>query len=113
MASKHDNLIKQYLSDDRLEQTVARMILVALGEEVVEDVVDTYYAGISVEQGLSLLKLLGAIGGYEALNTLRSIFKYEAEDESLKRAAAEGLIANADNLSPDEHEQISNYLNDN
>lgn len=111
MTSKHDNLIQQYLGDNKLEHAVARMILVAMGEDVVEELIDTYYAGITVEHGILLLNLLAAIGGYEALNTLRSVFKYEAEDESLKRTAAEGLVYNASNLSSDEYRKISDYLN--
>jgi len=110
MTSKHDSLIQQYLGDNNLEHTVARMILIAMGEDIVEELIDTYYAGISVENGLLILKMLAKIGGYESLNVLRDVFTYEAESPILKRTAALGLMDNAQNLSPDEYEQLSDYL---
>lgn len=110
MTTKHEALIQKFLGENDIEQNVARMILFAKGEEVVEDLIDAYYAGVTVDQGQLILTLLAKIGGYEALNVLREVFMGENEYLALKRTAAEGLIINVKNLSHDERIELLAYL---
>lgn len=103
------NLLKQLVSSETSERQAAKMILYALQEAAIEPLADLYYAGVTEAEGVAIASLFGEIGGYEALNVLRDVFKYESR-VALKRAAALGLMEHVFSLSQDEREAIATYL---
>ncbi|MBZ0294834.1 MAG: hypothetical protein K8L99_19885 [Anaerolineae bacterium] len=74
---------------DVSQREQAREALLALDEDAVPALVDTFYAGVNEEQGIAVLQLVGEIGGYEAVNLLLDV--YENERESWRNVAAEAL----------------------
>jgi hypothetical protein len=109
MPNKYEELVQRFLSAQAIHQIAARMILLAIQEEAIEPLADAFYAGVNEKQAVMILQVLGEIGGYEALQILRDVFKHEP-NLSLKMAAAEGLIRNANNLSLDEKLAIKVFL---
>jgi hypothetical protein len=104
-------LVQQLLSDDVDQQMEAQKTLLALEEDAVTGLLDEYYAGVNEAQGLAILEILAQIGGYEALNALRSLIFFDlSTPAALRTAAAQGLLQNSDNLSPDEIQKVTDYL---
>lgn len=87
----------------------ARMIILSAQEAAVNDLADLYYAGIPEAHILIVFDLLAEIGGPDALAVLRSAFAFQ-DLTLLKRAAAQGLLRNLNNLSTDEADEIAQYL---
>jgi hypothetical protein len=105
-------LVHQLLSDDIDQQMTARQTLLALEEDAVTGLLNEYYAGVNEAQGLAILDVLAQIGGYEALSALRSLVFFDlSTPAALRTAAAQGLLQNSDNLSPDEIQKVTDYLN--
>lgn len=107
----YQELVRQLVSNDAEQQIAARQILLALEEDAVTGLLDEYYAGVNQAQGIAVLDILAQIGGYEALNALRSLLFFDlTTPPTLRTAAAKGLLLNSDYLSPDEVQKISDYL---
>jgi hypothetical protein len=105
--SDFQQLIKQLVSENPDEQAQARKTLFVLDEDAVSPLLDEYYAGVNEAQGSAILSLLAEMGGYEALNALRSICFFDlSTPPQLRKIAANGLLLNIDSLSPDEYEKI-------
>lgn len=105
-------VIKQLVSTNTDEKEQAQQILFALDEDAVSPLLDEYYAGVNEAQGSAILSLLADIGGYEALNALRSICFFDLSTPlQLRKAAARGLLSNSGNLSPDEYTKVLNIIN--
>lgn len=109
-ATRFRNLVTQMAQPQPEQRLAARMLLLSLQEDAVNPLIDVYYAGVTDTEGVAILSLLAEIGGWEAMNVLRSIFEFETERTILKRAAASGLLHNADNLSQHERESIALFL---
>jgi hypothetical protein len=109
VVNKYDELVQRFIGGQPIHQMAARMILLAVQEEAVEALADSYYAGLNEAQAKQVLGILGEIGGYESLNILRDVFQYEPK-LSLKLSAAEGLIRNAEVLSLDEKLALKDFL---
>lgn len=106
-------LIKQLLNDNPDEAVSARQTLLALDEDNVNPLLDEFYAGVNETQGITILDMLAEIGGYEALNALRSICFFDLSTRpQFRKVAAKGLLLNSDNLSPDEHEKATQIANE-
>lgn len=110
MANKYDALVTRFLTSQSIQQTAARMILLALQEDAVEPLADAYYAGVSNKQGIEIIELLSEIGGYAALNMLRDIVKHDKKRIPLRVVAAEGLLYNEDFISPREVQALNRFL---
>ena len=107
----YPKLVKQLVSDDEAEQTTAKKVLFELDEDAVSPLLDEFYAGVNDAQGTAILDVLAHIGGYEALNALRSILFFDLSMRpAFRKAAAHGLLYNAAFLSSDEHEKITAHL---
>jgi hypothetical protein len=112
MNPDYRELVQQLLSDDAEQKISAQKTLLALEEDAVTGLLDEYYAGVNEAQGLAILDILAQIGGYEALNALRSLLFFDlSTPAALRIAAAQGLLQNSDNLSPDEIQKVTAYLN--
>ena len=106
-------LIKQVVSENSNEQAQARKTLLALDEDAVSLLLDEYYAGVNEAQGSAIVSLLAEIGGYEALNALRSICFFDlSTPPHLRKVAAKGLLANRENLSPNEYTKLLTLVNE-
>jgi hypothetical protein len=106
-------LIKQLVSENPDEQAQARKTLFVLDEDAISPLLDEYYAGVNEAQGSAILSLLTEMGGYEALNALRSICFFDLSTPlQLRKAAARGLLANRDSLSPDEYTKVVRLVNE-
>jgi hypothetical protein len=105
-------LVQQLLNDDTEQKISAQKTLLALEEDAVTGLLDEYYAGVNEAQGLAILDMLAQIGGYEALNALRSLLFFDlSTSRAFRTAAANGLLQNSDSLSPDEIQKVTSYLN--
>lgn len=107
-------LVKQLVSDDATVQSAAKKTLFTLDEDAVAPLLDEFYAGVTDARGTAILDVLARIGGYEALNALRSILFFDLSmmaRPAFRTAAAQGLLMNIENLSPDEIEKINHHLN--
>jgi hypothetical protein len=112
MNPDYRELVQQLLSDDAEQKISAQKTLLALDEDAVTGLLNEYYAGVNEAQGLAILDILAQIGGYEALNALRSLLFFDlSTPAALRTAAAQGLLQNSDNLSPDEIQKVTAYLN--
>jgi hypothetical protein len=112
MKPDYRELVQQLLSKDTNQQMTARQTLFSLEEDAVSGLLDEYYAGVNEAQGLAILDILAQISGYEALNALRSLLFFDlSTPAAFRTAAAQGLLLNRDNLSPDEVEKVTNFLN--
>jgi hypothetical protein len=85
--------IQQLTSDNETTRQIARQTLLSMDEDAVQPLIDEFYAGVNEATGREILQLLGEIGGWEALNTLREVCVYPRY-ESWKTVAAWGLIHN-------------------
>lgn len=106
------NLVKRLSSAKPEEQLAARIILLSMQERAVVPLIDQFYAGVTVGQARSILGILAEIGGWEALNLLRDVYRYEKTPPPLRHTAAQGLHKNAAALSKEEREHIERYLED-
>lgn len=104
-------LALQLASANEDEQAAALRRLYALDEDAVDPLIDVFYAGVTEAVGAAIIAVLAAIGGPDALLALRNIYQYE-ERLALRRAAAQGLLHNPHNLAPDEHAQLTRFLDD-
>ena len=93
MAEDVQALVKQLLSDDEPRREQAYFALLEREEDVVPPLIDAFYAGVTEAQGVLLLDLLGAIGGYEALNLLADVLE-NGEKPGWRERAALGLARN-------------------
>ena len=106
-------LIKQLVSENSDESAQARKTLFALDEDAVSPLLDEYYAGVNEVQGIAILNMLAEMGGYEALNALRSICFFDlSTPPQLRKTAARGLLSNSENLSPDEYIKVLTLINE-
>lgn len=105
-----NQLVRRLNSESPAQRAAARMLLLALQERAVTPLIDELYAGVTDRQGIAILEMLAEIGGYEALEVLRSIFAYEDGRPALQVAAAQGLRRNVHNLSLEEVESVSIFL---
>lgn len=103
-------LVKQLADDNSIVHQAARMILLALDEDVVDPLIDEFYAGVTDPQGIAILEIMAEIGGPDAMATLRNVFHFEETRMTLKRAAANGLLQNSSNLSQDEVEEVALFI---
>lgn len=99
-------LIAAYLKDD----TTAQQKLYALSEDAMVAIMNAYYAGVTNKQGIALIELTGAIGGFEAMSLLRDVFYFEQKRADLRHAAAIALRQNRHNLSQHEQDELDNYF---
>lgn len=103
-------LVDQLVDESSLNQQAAKMILLALGEDAVNPLIDEFYAGVNDAQGVAILNVIADIGGPDAMSTLRSVFHFEDSRLKLKMAAANGLLHNSISLSQDELEEVASYI---
>lgn len=103
-------LVKQLVDDNSNVQNQARHTLIMLDEDAVSPLVDEFYAGVTDNQGIAILKVIADIGGPDAMSTLRSVFHFEEQRLMLKQTAAEGLLHNRHSLSPKEIIEIKSFL---
>lgn len=103
-------LVKELVDDNPIVQQAARMILMALDEDAIDPLIDEFYAGVTDAQGDAILKIMAEIGGPDAMSTLRNVFHFEDTRLVLKRAAANGLLHNSENLSHDELEEVALFI---
>lgn len=104
----YQQLVRDLTSDDESTKESARQILFVLDEDAVSPLLDEFYAGVTDVQGIAILDILAHIGGYEALNTLRTLLFFDLSTRPIfRKAAAEGLLQNSDFLSDDEKDKIT------
>jgi hypothetical protein len=77
-----------------------RAALLQMDEDVIDLLVAEFYAGMPEKLAVSLLEIIGEIGGYEALNLLGDVYYSRDTRPALKAAARLALLRNADNLDP-------------
>ncbi|MBI1278394.1 MAG: hypothetical protein GC179_09725 [Anaerolineaceae bacterium] len=99
MATFHD-LMTQLASLDSAERESARAELLRMDEDVMDLLVAEFYAGMPEKLAISLIEIIGEIGGYEALNLLGDVYYSRDTRPALKAAARIALLRNADNLDP-------------
>ena len=99
-------LVKQITSKDLFESASARRYLLSMEEDAINPLVDEYYAGVTEEQGVAILDIIARIGGPDAMVVLRNIFNFEEKRQSIKLAAALGLLRNRIGLSRNELEDV-------
>lgn len=93
-------LMKQLASLDPAERESARAELLRMDEDVMDLLVAEFYAGMPEKLAVSILDIIGEIGGYEALNLLGDVYYSSDTRPALKAAARLALLRNADNLDP-------------
>lgn len=93
-------LMKQLASLDPTERASARAALLQMDEDVMDLLVAEFYAGMPEKLAVSLIEVVGEIGGYEALNLLGDVYYSRDTRPALKAAARLALLRNADNLDP-------------
>jgi hypothetical protein len=103
-------LVKQFVDVNPITQYATNMILIALGEDAIDLLIDEYYAGVTDAEGGAILTIIAEIRDLDAMSALRNIFNFEDSRLILKRTAASGLLQNADNLSQYELEEVTLYL---
>jgi hypothetical protein len=96
-------------SPDQQAREAAWAALRALDEDAIDPLTDAFYAGVPEATGVSILHLVGEIGGPDVLLLLRDVYG-SSERPSWKRAAASGLLRNADNLDAAEREMLRRFL---
>jgi hypothetical protein len=92
--------MNQLASLDPAERAAARSSLLQIDEDVMDLLVAEFYAGMPEKLAVSLLEIIGEIGGYEALNLLGDVYYSHDTKPALKTAARLALLRNADNLDP-------------
>ncbi len=93
-------LMNQLASLDSAERESARSSLLQMDEDVMDLLVAEFYAGMPEKLAISLIEIMGEIGGYEALNLLGDVYYSRDTRPTLKAAARLALLRNADNLDP-------------
>ncbi len=93
-------LMSQLASLDPAERTAARAALLQMDEEVMDLLVAEFYAGMPEKLAVSIIEIIGEVGGYEALNLLGDVYYASDTRPALKAAARLALLRNADNLDP-------------
>lgn len=93
-------LMNQLASIDSAEHESARAALLQMDEDVMDLLVAEFYAGMPEKLAVSLIEIIGEIGGYEALNLLGDVYYSPDTRPALKVAARLALLRNADNLDP-------------
>lgn len=109
-ATDFEKLIAQLGQGHPAQRMAAQFILIALQEQAVDPLADALYAGVTDEHGETIINVLAAIGGPDALLTLRDVYQHAGPRPALQKAAALGLLHNIDNLSPDERDHIAAFL---
>jgi hypothetical protein len=94
------DLMKQLASLDPAERESARAEFLQMDEDVMDLLVAEFYAGMPEKLAVSLLEIIGEIGGYEALNMLGDVYYSSDTRPALKAAARLALLRNADSLDP-------------
>ncbi len=94
------NLMDQLASLDSAERASARATLLQMDEDVMDLLVAEFYAGMPEKLAVTLIEIIGEIGGYEALNLLGDVYYASDTRPALKSAARLALLRNADNLDP-------------
>lgn len=92
------------------QQMAARAVIMSMEEAAIQPLTDIYYAGVNDAESTAILSVIADIGGYEALNILRDIYRWEMKYPLLKRVAATGLLHNEDNLSEEEIDELRAFL---
>ena len=90
----------QLSSLDAAEHESARTTLLRLDEDVMDLLTAEFYAGMPEKLAVTLVEIMGEIGGYEALNLLGDVYYSRDTRPALKSAARLALLRNADNLDP-------------
>ena len=93
-------LMNQLASVDAAERESARATFLQMDEDVMDLLVAEFYAGMPEKLAVSLIEIIGEIGGYEALNLLGDVYYSPDTRPVLKVAARRALLRNADNLEP-------------
>ncbi len=93
-------LMKQLASLDTAEHNTARDALLRMDEDAMDLLVAEYDAGMPDKLAVSLLNIIGEIGGYEALNLLGDVYYSHDTRSAVKAAARLALLRNADTLDP-------------
>jgi len=93
-------LMNQLASIDAAERDAARSTLLQMDEDVMDLLVAEFYAGMPEKLAVSLLEIIGEIGGYEALNLLGDVYYSRDTRPALKIADRLALLRKADNLDP-------------
>lgn len=93
-------LMTQLASLDTTERDSAHNALLQMDEDVMDLLVAEFYAGMPDKLAVSLLEIIGEIGGYEALNLLGDVYYSHDTRPAVKAAARLALLRNADNLDP-------------
>lgn len=93
-------LMTQLGSLDTAEREAARDELLRQDEDVMDLLVAEFYAGMPEKLAVSLLEIVGEIGGYEALNLLGDVYYSTDTRPAVKAAARLALLRNADTLDP-------------
>jgi thioredoxin-like negative regulator of GroEL len=85
--------------ESTLRQAAADQLL-ALDEDGIDLMVAEYYANLPERIAVELLRIIGEIGGWEALSLLGEVY-YSRETRPLVKAAARmALLQNAESLDP-------------
>jgi len=108
----YDYLSNELASNNALNRSAARMILLSMQEDAVNPLGDIFYAGVNDAQGAAILDVVSEIGGPDALAMLRNVFDFEDHRPELQVCAAMGLLENYHNLSPAEIWRVKNFLSD-
>lgn len=109
----YQELVQLLGSEDEMNRQAARMILLALQEAAVNPLGDQLYAGVTDAQGVGILNVVAEIGGPDAMAMLRTVFQFGDERPKLQLTAAEGLLRNQANLSPEEIAGITLFVAEN
>lgn len=109
----YHELVEYLGSGDVVKYNAAKVILLALQENAVNPLGDEFYAGVTEAQGIGILQVVADIGGPDAMAMLRNVFEFERERPALRFTAAEGLMQNRHNLSPDEETHVAFFLANN
>jgi hypothetical protein len=96
-------------SPDETAREAAWAALRTLDEDAMDPLTDAFYAGVPEATGVCILNLVAEIGGPDALLLLRSVYD-SSERPAWKRAAASGLLRNADNLEAVERDMLRRFL---
>jgi hypothetical protein len=110
MSVNYRVLVEQLASPDNDERLNARQTLLEMDEDALEPLTNVFYGGVNDTQGVAVLELVAEIGGPDALSMLRNVFYFEDQRVALKQKAAHGLLQNRANLSPNEIEEVTAYL---
>ncbi len=94
------NFMNQLASLDLTEREFARAALLQMDEDVMDLLVAEFYAGMPEKLAITLIEIMGEIGGYEALNLLGDVYYSNDTRPTLKSAARLALLRNAENLDP-------------